>query len=69
MKDDNDSGQQPKSGSVRRSLLCVVTGCGAYMAVDAQARYVVDVMPMIVALTASIVPSAAKVLVSRRWAL
>jgi hypothetical protein len=33
--------------------LCLVLGCGAYMAIDAQLRYLVDLMPAVVILAAS----------------
>ena len=39
-------------------ILSVVLACGAYMAVDAQLRYLTDVMPAIVILAASIIPLA-----------
>jgi hypothetical protein len=39
-------------------ILSVVVACGAYMAVDAQLRYLTDVMPAIVILAASIMPLA-----------
>ncbi len=34
-------------------ILCLVLGCAAYMAVDAQLRYLVDLMPAVVILAAS----------------
>ncbi len=38
-------------------ILCLVLACGAYMAIDAQLRYMVDVMPLVVIMAASILPA------------
>jgi hypothetical protein len=47
-------------------ILALILGCGAYMAVDAQIRYLVDLMPVIVILAAYALLSAENFLTGKR---